>query len=417
VMRGLMIRLRLAARLTLTLSAISLAPFAVTTTRADEARTVRPEVGVPLQRAAELLSRGKPAEAAAQLREATSAGGNTAYEDLVIEQVRGSIARAAGDNAAAARSYEAQLATGRLPAAEQMSLVVALASMAYQASDYPRTVTWTTRYFQLGGDDKAMRALLIQAYFLEGNYADAAKAQAEQIDTDGKAGRTPDESQLQLLAACQTRLKDDTGLTATIETLVTDYPKADYWKPLIHGVQVKPGFAAGRLALDLDRFALAAGTLATSAQYLEMAQRALAAGIAGEAKSILDKGYAAGILGTGPEAPREQRLKDLVTKTIMDDQNGLLTGVPEAATRDANALFATGAKLAGYGQFDKGIPAMEQALDRGGMKRLDDAKLHLGLAYLAAGRKAKALGVLKSVTGADGTADLAHLWVLQIGKS
>jgi hypothetical protein len=51
------------------------------------------------------------------------------------------------------------------------------------------------------------------------------------------------------------------------------------------------------------------------------------------------------------------------------------------------------------------------------MKRPDDAKLHLGIACLQAGRKAEALQVLKSVQGSDGTADLARFWILQAGRS
>jgi len=45
----------------------------------------------------------------------------------------------------------------------------------------------------------------------------------------------------------------------------------------------------------------------------------------------------------------------------------------------------------------------------------NQVKLHLGLAYLNSGQKPKAKDALKSVTGADGTADLAQLWITQAG--
>ena len=41
-----------------------------------------------------------------------------------------------------------------------------------------------------------------------------------------------------------------------------------------------------------------------------------------------------------------------------------------------------------------------------------DAKLHLAIAYLLAGDNAKAQATLKTVSGNDGTADLARLWAL-----
>ena len=47
---------------------------------------------------------------------------------------------------------------------------------------------------------------------------------------------------------------------------------------------------------------------------MEMAQLALQAGVPAEAKMVVDKGYAAGVLGKGAEAERQKRLKDLVDK-------------------------------------------------------------------------------------------------------
>ena len=60
----------------------------------------------------------KLAEANAQVHEADNAKNKTAYESFVIEQVRGSIAQASGAYAAAAKSYEAQIASGRVSGAE-----------------------------------------------------------------------------------------------------------------------------------------------------------------------------------------------------------------------------------------------------------------------------------------------------------
>ena len=58
------------------------------------------------------------------------------------------------------------------------------------------------------------------------------------------------------------------------------------------------------------------------------------------------------------------------------------------------------------------IALVEQGLARGGLKRPEDAKLHLGIAYLQSGNKTRALSMLKTVQGSDGVADLARLWVV-----
>jgi Flp pilus assembly protein TadD len=55
---------------------------------------------------------------------------------------------------------------------------------------------------------------------------------------------------------------------------------------------------------------------------------------------------------------------------------------------------------------------MERGIRKGGLKHPDDARLHLGIAYLRAGQKEQAVRAFKSVQGTDGVADLARLWAL-----
>jgi hypothetical protein len=69
------------------------------------------------------------------------------------------------------------------------------------------------------------------------------------------------------------------------------------------------------------------------------------------------------------------------------------------------------------GQAAKGVQLIQQGIAKGGLKRPEDAKLHLGIAQLAAGEKAKAQATFKSVQGKDGTADLARLWALYARRS
>ncbi len=60
---------------------------------------------------------------------------------------------------------------------------------------------------------------------------------------------------------------------------------------------------------------------------------------------------------------------------------------------------------------------MEQGIKKGGLRRPEDAKLHLGIAYLQAGQKAKALQTFKTVGGTDGAAELARLWTVQARRT
>jgi len=59
-----------------------------------------------------------------------------------------------------------------------------------------------------------------------------------------------------------------------------------------------------------------------------------------------------------------------------------------------------------------GLKLMQEGIAKDSLKRPEDAKLHLAIAQITAGEAAKAQATLKTVGGADGTADLARLWAL-----
>lgn len=397
-----------------------IAPLPVITSIAlaqGKAESVRPEVGKPLQAAQDFLKAKKYKEAAAKVRDAENVAGKTPYENYIIERMRGAVAAGSGDTEAALKSYEAVIASGKLPAAEQLPMVQAVASMYYRANNYAKAAQWTSRYLKEGGTDPQMRTLLAQSYYQSGDCASANKELQTELQADEKAGRTPSEERLQLLANCSLKQNDNAGYASALEKLVTYYPKKDYWLDLINRIQRKPGYA-DRLSLDIYRLKLATGNLTAANDYMEMTQLALEAGYAAEAKKVVDQGFASGVLGAGTGAERQKRLRDLVMKQLPEVQKTLAQNETEAAAqKDGTDLVNVGYAYVNNGQFDKGVALMEQGIRKGGLKRPEDAKLHLGIAYLLAGQKAKAQQMFKTVQGADGTAELARLWAINARRA
>jgi hypothetical protein len=209
-------------------------------------------------------------------------------------------------------------------------------------------------------------------------------------------------------------VNDNTSYVLAMERLVTHYPKKEYWSDLLARVQRKPNFS-DRLALDTYRLMLASNSMRNANDYMEMAQLAVQAGLPGEGKQVVEKGFADGVLGTGTpaEADRHRRLKELVAKRTEEDKQGLAARQTQAAAAKAgNELVDVGFGQVFLGEPKKGIALMEQGIAKGGLKRADDAKLHLGIAWLMAGEPSRAQSVFKTVSGTDGTADLARLWSL-----
>ncbi|MEO8079731.1 MAG: hypothetical protein ABI641_04320, partial [Caldimonas sp.] len=147
--------------------------------------------------------------------------------------------------------------------------------------------------------------------------------------------------------------------------------------------------------------------------FMEMAQLALQAELPTEGKKVVDQGFAAGVLGVGPQAERHKRLRDLVDKRLAEDRAGRARDVRDAmAAKSGDDLVSEGFNLVYSGRAAEGVKLMQEGIAKDGLKRPEDAKLHLGIAQLIAGDKAKAQATFKTVQGTDGTADLARLWAL-----
>jgi len=375
------------------------------------AQSVRPEVGRPLKEAQEALKAKRYTDAAAHVREAENVPGKTPAEQGVVERMRAAVAAAAGDIA----TEVAVVSGGKLPANEQLRIVESIASQYYTQRDYANAATWTQRYFKEGGTDPQMRAILLQSYYLAGDCGNVSRMLQGDLSDD--SGRAPPEDQLQMLLGCYLKSKDNNGTALALEKLVSYYPKREYWADLLSRIERKPGFSDG-LSLDVYRLKLATGLMATTSDYMEAAQMALGEDYTAEAKKIVDQGFATKVLGGGGDVERQKRLAALAAKRYAEGKGSLDKAEADAeASHEGNQLVRLGYNYVGYGQAAKGISLMEQGIKKGGLSRPEDAKLHLGIAYLQAGQKAKALQVLKTVGGNDGAADLARLWSLQARRA
>ncbi len=371
---------------------------------------VRNELGKPLQATQELIKARKYKEALAKLHEVDAIGGKTAHENYVIESMRGTAAAGLGDNITAAHAYEAVVSSGRVSGAEQLKIIEAIVGAYYRAKDYGKTATWAQRYVREGGANPQVRTLLAQSQYLAGDCSGVIKELKAEVAAAESGGRTPSEDQLQLLGNCYLKVKDYNGYSDALNRLIAYYPKKEHWANAIGRISRRPGFA-GQLLLDVYRLKRATDNVQSTADYMEMTQLALQAGLPAEAKKIVDEGFARKALGTGEEAARHKRLLDLATKQAQEEQKTLAQNEAQAA--DGTALINVGYAYVTNGKYDKGIALIEKGIAKDGLRRPEDAKLHLGLAYLQAGNKAKAHAVLKTVAGTDGAADLARLWMLQ----
>jgi hypothetical protein len=378
---------------------------------AAQAQSLRNEVAKPLKEAGDLMRAGRYKEALAKVRQADAVPNKSSTETTLVQRSLGSAALGAGDYDTASRAFESVM--DKVPASEKAKIAEALAGAEYRAGRYAKSIQWARQ----AGDSAAMQQLIIGASFQTGDYATVTRLLSANVAADEKAGRKPTDTELQTLASAYQRMNNTSAYASTIEKLLAYYPKKEYWTDILARLPRKAGFS-DRFALDVYRLQLATGNLSKASDYMEAAQLALQAGYASEGKAIVEKGFTANVLGTGAEAERHKRLRDLAVKQEAEARAALDKEVNDAqAAKDGNALVKWGYAYVTMGQADKGVDLIEKGIAKGGLKRPEDAKLRLAQAQLAAGKKAKAVQTFRSVQGNDGAADVARLWAIAANQN
>ena len=372
---------------------------------------VRPEVGKPLKEASELLRAGKAKEALAKVREADGVGGKTASEQLTIDRMKAAAAQRANDTATAIQALEA--VHGKVSGAEAGQIAEQLAAAYAQQRNNAKATEWLNKAVAAGNNSPTVKQLQSYLQSASGDFNAIARDAGAAVSAAESAGRRPDEGELLRLADAQQRLNNLNGYSATLEKLLLNYPKKDYWNAYLGRLPRKPNFG-DRFAIDVLRLKLASGTLTKADDYMELAQLAMQAGLPSEARKVAEAGFKSGVLGTGAEASRHQRLRELAVKEEAALKGKLEGMATEAESfKEGDGLVKVGNSYVSLGEADKGIELIQKGIAKGNLKRAEDAKLRLGLAQLQS-PKTKAAGVqtLRSIKGTDGVADIARLWLI-----
>lgn len=394
-----------------TLRALTLVLATAGAIGAVQAQGVRAEVGKPLQQAGEFLKAGKAKEALAKVREADAVGGKTAAEQLTIDRMKAAAAQRAGDMGTAIAALES--IHGKTSGAEGGQVAEQLASAYVQQKNNAKASEWLNKAIAAGNNGSSVNHLHSYLQSANGDYNAIARDAGAVVSAAEQAGRRPDEGDLLRLADAQQRTGNMNGYVASLEKLLLNYPKKEYWNAYLSRLPRKPGFA-DRYALDVLRLKLASGTLSKTDDFMEMAQLSMQAGLPSEALRVVEQGYKAGVMGSGAEASRHQRLRDLATKEQAEAATKLAAHAAEAAGfKEGDALVKVGASYAALGEVDKGIDLIQKGIAKGNLRRPDEARLRLGLAQMQS-PKTRAVGVqtLRTVKGNDGSSDLARLWLI-----
>ena len=382
-------------------------------------QTVRAEFATPINAAQTLLGQGQLDEAMRNVALAAAVPNLTPYETMLVERTRAAVAQRQGNNALVVQALEAALATGQIPQADELGLVEAVVSIASRLNDHPRVLRWTERYLTLGGTNDAVRMVRIQSQLASGDEKGAMAALAARLDAADKAGTTQPESHLRTLLSLQQKAKDG-GTQRTLERLAVAYPRPEYWMDLVVTAARDPAIP-DRTLIEMYRLLRVVGGVKQLELGEELAQLASRLGQPAEALSVIEDAYAAGQMGKGGQAAAHQTLRDQVRKQAEAERADRAAAEASAKTApNGNGLVDLGwAMVAGLplgapaAQLEPGLALMEQGIAKGGLRRPVEARLHLAMGQLAAGRKDAARQTLKALEAEAKTDPLAvpvQLW-------
>ena len=377
--------------------------------------TVRAEVVAAMREAIELHGAGKAADALARIDKVLAELATpTPPEIAVLQRTRGLLALQLDRPAEAVRSLELALAQGLLQPADVVLAQDALARAQFALKNYPAALDWARKAIAGGSRSAALPNVVARSLYLSNDFAGAAQALEARLAAGEKLG----ENDVRILASSYAQAKDDAGYTRTLERLLREHPRPEYWPDLMARAQRQPGWQP-RHDIDLYRLRLLVDAMEVADDYLLLADMTSRAGLPVEAEQVLEAGYAKGVLGKGPGAAEHQKMRASIARAASEDRQNLpanaarLGAVGDA--RSAAVALSTGAALVSIGQAERGLELMKAAL-AGPLADQDQGRLQLAIALHRAGRTPEALEQLRSVATHPTLGLLARLWTTALTR-
>jgi hypothetical protein len=368
----------------------------------------------PVLKAAKASLDGKKyQDVIAKAKEVQGMKDKNAYDDYLANEMLYFAYAKTNQLAEAVKSLEASLTSEYLPKSEIPKRSEQLLVLNYQLKNYDKVIQLGERAGKEGWANDDINTLVGQAYYQKGDFKGSAKFADAYVTSIVRAGRKPKENLLLMLQSSCDKANDGACRSRALEQLVANYPKSQYWQLLMDSLTRDQSNQSEKTQLQVYRLAFAVDVPMKPGDYTEFAQLALEAGSPGEAKAILEKGFAKKVFPEGRESDRNNRLLETAKKQAATDQPQLEKMARDAAAGSSGDKdVSVGLAYLGYQQYDKAAEAITRGLKKQGLQNVAEAQLLLGIAELNAGRKDEARKAFRQVKGDPTLERLANLWNL-----
>jgi lipopolysaccharide biosynthesis regulator YciM len=341
-----------------------------------------------------------PAKVAAAQAVAKTPDDRYAIAVLQLEAARG-----AKDNAAIAAAIDAVLGSGKVEQHQLRGLYAEQANAFTAAKQPDRAAAALQHLIALDPSDAEAQIVYANTLHAQGKNAEAVAMLQKNIAARTAAGQKADETVYKLAVQYAYDAKLPSAIQITRDW-VAAYPSPKNWANAF-AVYQNLSTSDDASILDVLRLKRAAGALSTESDFHKYAYLAAAQGYPGEAKAVLEEGFAAGKIDRNKPLFKDI-LAEVSPKAASDKAAVAGAAAAGLSASTARKALSNGDLLAGAGQYAKAAEVYRAALGKTGADA-NLINLHLGAALAQQGDKAGATAALNAVTGAN--ADLAKLWL------
>jgi len=339
-----------------------------------------------------------------------SSGGKNAlnsYELANVYNLYAFIHYSREDYAKALKAYEQVVAQPDIPIAMEINTKYTIAQLYFVQEQWQKGINALLEWFAVTDSPNANAyVLLAQGYYQTKDYDKALQNVVKAINMYKAEDKLPKEQWYNLARFLYFEKNDVKNTVATLEQLLTYYPKKEYWVQLSHmyGEQKKEGLQLA--AMDT---AYVQNMLDKGPEQVTMAYLYLNGEIPYRAAKVMEKGLKDGSIQA---TSKNYEIAASAWRQAQELDKAIPAMEEAAAKSEDGELYARLGNI--YLDSDRNkeaITAINKGLSRGGVKRPDTARLVLGMAYFNTKQYDKAREAFQAAGRDERSAKYAEQWI------
>ena len=299
-----------------------------------------------------------------------------------------------------------------IPLAMEINTKFTIAQLYFVQEKWQDAIAALLEWFDLTDKPNANAyVLLAQGYYQTKQYDAALDNVETAIKMFEDEGKLPKEQWYNLARFLYFDKGDTDSALETIKLLLTYYPKKQYWVQASHLYGEKKDDSR---QLAMMETAYVQGLLDKSTDLVTMAYLYLNAEVPYPAAKVVDQGLKDGIV---EEKSKNFELAGTAWRQAQERAKAIPMMEKAAAKAEDGELYARlGNVYLDGDQFEKAVDAITKGLERGGVKRPDQARLVLGMAHFNLGNYNSARKAFRAAAKDDRSKGYAQQWLKYVSS-